>query len=206
MPFGEYENFEACVRANQDKSDPEAYCGEIKRRVEKEAINRAIRKSSRLTPRRTTITLTITPIEKSAPPPTDEFARVTVSKTDSPERLVFGWASIVTKDGQPLTDLQKHEIPVPELESAAYVFNERYRQTGIEHAGDPVGNLVESMVFTDEKIAEIEKSLGVTMPENFPNAWWVGFRVPPAVFTKVQSGIYKMFSIQGGAVLEPVWD
>lgn len=29
MPLGQYKNFKACVRANQDKRDPNAYCGEI---------------------------------------------------------------------------------------------------------------------------------------------------------------------------------
>lgn len=33
-PFAGYEDFEACVRANQDKSDPDAYCGAIKHKVE----------------------------------------------------------------------------------------------------------------------------------------------------------------------------
>ena len=34
MPFGEYENFEDCVKKNQDKDDPEAYCATIKREIE----------------------------------------------------------------------------------------------------------------------------------------------------------------------------
>lgn len=33
-PFAGYENFAACVRENQDKDDPEAYCGYIQNRVE----------------------------------------------------------------------------------------------------------------------------------------------------------------------------
>lgn len=33
-PFAGYEDFAACVRANQDKDDPEAYCGSIKHKVE----------------------------------------------------------------------------------------------------------------------------------------------------------------------------
>lgn len=33
-PFAGYESFEACVAANQDKDDPEAYCGSIKHKVE----------------------------------------------------------------------------------------------------------------------------------------------------------------------------
>jgi len=34
-PMGPYKNFASCVRANQDKKDPEAYCGEIMARTEK---------------------------------------------------------------------------------------------------------------------------------------------------------------------------
>jgi hypothetical protein len=34
MPFGDYEDFDACVRENSDKRDPEAYCGTIKRQIE----------------------------------------------------------------------------------------------------------------------------------------------------------------------------
>lgn len=33
-PFAGYESFEACVAANQDADDPEAYCGSIKHKVE----------------------------------------------------------------------------------------------------------------------------------------------------------------------------
>ena len=33
-PFAGYKDFAACVAANQDKGDPEAYCGKIKHRVE----------------------------------------------------------------------------------------------------------------------------------------------------------------------------
>lgn len=34
-PFAGYESFDDCVRENQDKDDPEAYCAEIQRKVEK---------------------------------------------------------------------------------------------------------------------------------------------------------------------------
>lgn len=37
MPFADYDSFEACVRANSDKDDPEAYCATIKRQVEGQA-------------------------------------------------------------------------------------------------------------------------------------------------------------------------
>jgi hypothetical protein len=34
MPFAGYKNFAACVRANSDKNNPSAYCGEIMHQVE----------------------------------------------------------------------------------------------------------------------------------------------------------------------------
>jgi len=34
VPFADYEDFDACVAANSDKDDPEAYCGAIKDQVE----------------------------------------------------------------------------------------------------------------------------------------------------------------------------
>ena len=34
MPFGDYEDFDACVADNRDKRDPEAYCATIKRQIE----------------------------------------------------------------------------------------------------------------------------------------------------------------------------
>jgi len=34
MPFGEYDDFDECVRENNDKRDPEAYCATIKRQIE----------------------------------------------------------------------------------------------------------------------------------------------------------------------------
>ena len=39
MPFADYKNFKDCVSKNQDKDDPEAYCAEIKRKVEKMVDN-----------------------------------------------------------------------------------------------------------------------------------------------------------------------
>lgn len=38
MPFGydnEYANWDACIQANQDKDDPEAYCGWLQRETKK---------------------------------------------------------------------------------------------------------------------------------------------------------------------------
>ena len=34
MPFGEYSSFADCVKKNQSKKDPEAYCAVIKKKIE----------------------------------------------------------------------------------------------------------------------------------------------------------------------------
>jgi hypothetical protein len=33
MPFDKYEDFDDCVKKNQDKKDPEGYCAEIERKT-----------------------------------------------------------------------------------------------------------------------------------------------------------------------------
>jgi hypothetical protein len=33
VPFGEYKNFKDCVKKNQDKDNPEAYCATIERKI-----------------------------------------------------------------------------------------------------------------------------------------------------------------------------
>jgi len=34
MPFGKYADFDACVKANRDKDDPQAYCAALMRMIE----------------------------------------------------------------------------------------------------------------------------------------------------------------------------
>ena len=33
MPFGEYADFAACLKANQDKKSPEGYCASIEHKI-----------------------------------------------------------------------------------------------------------------------------------------------------------------------------
>ena len=55
--------------------------------------------------------------------------------------------------------------------------------------------LIESVVFTDEKVAVMGIPEGV-----LPVGWWIGFQVTdPEVWEKVKNGTYSMFSIEGEA-------
>ncbi len=118
---------------------------------------------------------------------------------DEDQNLVFMWANIAfDKSGRQVTDLQGHQIDVDDLEAAAYNFALKYRKTGSMHKGEGFGDMVESVVFTPEKM----RHMGI--PEGtLPVGWWVGFHVPDDEFAKVKSGEYRMASIQGAAKLEP---
>lgn len=43
MPFGEYKDFDDCVRKNSDKKDPKAYCATIERKVKESTMEEAVK-------------------------------------------------------------------------------------------------------------------------------------------------------------------
>jgi hypothetical protein len=122
--------------------------------------------------------------------------KVTVEITKSTdENLVSGWANVAKNaDGTTAFDWQGDVIEVEQLEKAAIDFMLNYRGSGEQHKGGVVATVVESIVFTKEKMAAIGIPDG-TIPEG----WFITVKVPPEVLMKVKSGRYKMFSIQGRA-------
>jgi len=124
-------------------------------------------------------------------------ANVEVAKSDEHKNLVFGWASVALKDGRFIEDHQGDLIDVEDLEEAAYEFNIVGRATGDMHKSQPFGELVESMVVTQDKV-------DAGWPEEFLGRWWVGFRVPPEYHQQVREGKRKMFSIEGTAKRVPI--
>lgn len=125
--------------------------------------------------------------------------RFKVAKIDNFKQLVFGWASVaLSVDGTPIVDSHEHVIPPDELESAVYDFNLHYRDLDEKHTEAVQGSLIESFIVTPDKL----EKMGLAS-DALPTGWWVGFWVPdPAVFAKVVSGEYSMFSIAGSALME----
>ena len=119
---------------------------------------------------------------------------VTISKTDEDRNLVFGWASVAERDGIPVVDGEGDVIKAGTLEDAAYEFVLNFGEANERHAGPTVGRLVESMVFTSDKL----ELLGLAK-DALPVAWWTGFKLDPATFAKVKGGEYRAFSIEGTA-------
>lgn len=122
--------------------------------------------------------------------------RFKIQKSEDEKRLAFGWANIsIDETGEQLIDWQQDMIDPEELEEAAYKFVRLYREGGEMHERGGCATLVESVVFTEEKM----KAMGI--PEGtLPIGWWIGFLVTDDdVWEKVKSGEYPMFSIEGEA-------
>ena len=86
-------------------------------------------------------------------------------------------------------------IESDELEHAAYEFVMLYREGGEMHERGGAATLVESVVFTEEKMEAMGIPAGT-----LPVGWWIGFKVlDEDVWEKVKDGTYPMFSIEGEA-------
>lgn len=132
------------------------------------------------------------------------MAEFLFAKVDQTKKQIFGFANVsVKRDGGLMTDLQGDQIPPDVLEEAAYDFCLRFREAGEMHVADwgDKGRLIESVVITAEKCAAWGLPGNAIQPR-----WWVGFQLDADTFAKVQSGQYRMFSIQGKAVSEEVPD
>ena len=122
--------------------------------------------------------------------------KVLISKSNDQENLVFGWANVAIRPDGKIPEDYQNDFTDPEvLERAAYQFVLNFRGSGEMHEGDVKGHLVESMMFTKEKMEALNIPEGIV-----PEGWWVGFYIPDdEVFEKIKSGQYRMFSIEGTA-------
>lgn len=110
------------------------------------------------------------------------------------QQLIFGWASVIEKDGKVIIDKQGDIIGPEELENAAYEFTLNSRNHGDMHQRTGVGKLVESMVFTREKQEALKIDLGQV-------GWWVGFKVSDkGLWEAHKRGERPEFSIGGAAI------
>lgn len=140
-------------------------------------------------------------IEKSAGKPAEKpkdvlKGKFKIMKSDDDKMLAFGWASVSMRvDGQLIEDWQKDIVEPEELENAAYEYVLLYREGGEMHERGGAAVLIESVVFTEEKMQAMGIPAGT-----LPIGWWIGFKVTdPDVWEKVKDGTYPMFSIEGEA-------
>lgn len=126
---------------------------------------------------------------------------VKISKTDNVRQIAFGWATMaLSKSGETVVDADQDIVPPAEMEDAAYVYVEHFGKFNERHGPVTKGVLVESLAVTPEKL----EKMGLA-PDALPIGWWVGVHIlDKAVWDKVESGEYSMFSIEGTAEREEV--
>lgn len=124
------------------------------------------------------------------------------TKLDDDKFLAFGYASMATDEqGNIVVDSQGDTITIEELEQTAYKFVSGWDRTvGVMHEKFNVAELVESIVFTPEKL----QALGLAK-DALPQAWFVGFKVHDAeTWQRIKNGELSMFSIGIQAIREAI--
>ena len=121
-----------------------------------------------------------------------------ILKTDDEQRLVYGWASVVTEKGEPVVDRQGDVIEADTLVKAVNEFMEHVRVGKAMHTGEQVGTIVHSLPITKE----IGEALGI---QTNREGWVVAYKVyDDAVWDMVKSGELAAFSIGGRAMKEEI--
>jgi len=119
-----------------------------------------------------------------------------ILKADDEQRMVYGWASVVTEKGEAVIDRQGDVIEPETLVKAVNNFMEHVRVGKAMHVGDQVGVVVHSMPVTKE----IGEALGIHSDRE---GWVVAYKVyDDNVWNMVKSGELAAFSIGGRAVKE----
>lgn len=114
-----------------------------------------------------------------------------ILKSDDEARMVYGWASVISQNGDPVVDIQGDVIKADELVNATTEFMKSVRNAKMMHSGGKIGTVVHSFPLT----SEIAKSLGI---DTAREGWIVGMHVEDdAVWKSVKNGSLSAFSIGG---------
>ena len=71
---------------------------------------------------------------------------VTFAKVDDDQRIVYGWASVIKRDGALVDDHQGDVIEMEELEKAAHRYVQTARVGKAMHTGEQTADLIERFV------------------------------------------------------------
>jgi hypothetical protein len=129
---------------------------------------------------------------------TEFESRGEVTKMDDDKRIVYGYASVISKNGEPIVDRQGDIITAEELEKAAsdFMLNSRVGKT--MHFGEPTTTIIHSFPMTDE----IKKAYQIESPYE---AWLIAVKVhDDETWDMVKKGQLKDFSIGGVATRREV--
>lgn len=119
-----------------------------------------------------------------------------ILKVDEEQRLIYGWASVITEKGKAVVDLQGDVIEADVLVKAVNEFMENVRVGKTMHVGEETGKVIHSLPVTKE----ICDALGI---QSDREGWIVAYKVyDDSVWDRVKSGELRAFSIGGRAQRE----
>lgn len=119
-----------------------------------------------------------------------------ILKADDEQRIVYGWASVITENGERVVDRQGDVIEADTLVKAVNDFMEHIRVGKTMHKGEQTGMVIHSLPITKE----IGDSLGI---QSDREGWVVAYKVyDEEVWNMVKSGELAAFSIGGRAIKE----
>jgi hypothetical protein len=119
-----------------------------------------------------------------------------ILKVDEEQRIIYGWASVITEKGETVVDRQGDVIEAETLVKAVNDFMEHVRIGKTMHEGEATGQVIHSLPVTKE----ICDALGIQCDRE---GWVVAYKVyDDAVWDRVKSGELRAFSIGGRATKE----
>ena len=126
---------------------------------------------------------------------------IEIRKAEPERQMIFGWASVVAKNGQYVVDKQGDIIPIHELENAVLNYMLESRDHGIMHDQKGTGKLVMSFLTTPEYM----DAFGLTQRDD-QIGWIGGWKIEdPALWEAHKRGLLPELSIGGSSMpFEPV--
>lgn len=121
-----------------------------------------------------------------------------ILKVDEDQRMVYGWASVISEGGKVHVDTQDDAIEAHELEKAVTDFMIDVRKALLMHERNSDGSLPDErgiVVHSFPMTSELMKALGISCDKE---GWIVGVKVgDEEVWKQVKSGKLPAFSIGG---------
>lgn len=118
-----------------------------------------------------------------------------VAKVDEGLGLVFGWAIVCEKNGEPYFDLQGDHIPEPAMLKAAADFMENSRRADEMHARKGAGTITFAFPLTKETA----KAFGLQTEQT---GLMIAMKPDADMLSKFVSGELRGFSIGGRRIVD----
>lgn len=116
-----------------------------------------------------------------------------IIKVDEEHRIIYGWASVTTVNGELLVDKHGDVIRTETMEKACNEFMKDVRVGKLMHQGEQVGQIVHSFPITNEIMSALDI-------QSDKEGWITGYHVTDdALWQDVKTGKYTAFSIGGSA-------